>query len=160
MKIKKNGKVINLTESDLRRIVTKVIKEQDNAPVEAPKKVDPVASPKKAAPVSKSFEVTGAKVNDSPKSTILTNLVQRKDVKTGKDIEPYHTIYVQKDGKNHVVGNLLSNGKLSAGVQGKVNMLKMIGGHNAAGNTPDVDVVNNLKQGIKNSTGIDPTFFD
>ena len=29
MKIKKNGKVINLTESDLRRIVTKVIKEQD-----------------------------------------------------------------------------------------------------------------------------------
>jgi hypothetical protein len=29
MKIKKNGKVINLTESDLRRIVKKVIKEQD-----------------------------------------------------------------------------------------------------------------------------------
>jgi hypothetical protein len=29
MKIKKNGKVVNLTESDLRRIVTKVIKEQD-----------------------------------------------------------------------------------------------------------------------------------
>ena len=29
MRIKKNGKVINLTESDLRRIVTKVIKEQD-----------------------------------------------------------------------------------------------------------------------------------
>jgi hypothetical protein len=28
MKIKKNGKVINLTESDLRRIVKKVIKEQ------------------------------------------------------------------------------------------------------------------------------------
>ena len=33
MKIKKNGKVINLTESDLRRIVKKVIKEQDEAPV-------------------------------------------------------------------------------------------------------------------------------
>jgi hypothetical protein len=29
MKIKKNGKVINLTESDLRRIVKKVIKEQE-----------------------------------------------------------------------------------------------------------------------------------
>ena len=30
MKIKKNGKVINLTESDLRRIVKKVIKEQES----------------------------------------------------------------------------------------------------------------------------------
>ena len=32
MKIKKNGKVINLTESDLRRILKKVIKEQDEEP--------------------------------------------------------------------------------------------------------------------------------
>jgi hypothetical protein len=32
MNIKKNGKVINLTESDLRRIVKKVISEQEIAP--------------------------------------------------------------------------------------------------------------------------------
>ena len=36
MKIKKNGKVINLTESDLKRIVKKVLVETDESGVDCP----------------------------------------------------------------------------------------------------------------------------
>ena len=35
LKIKKNGKIINLSESDLRRITMKVLKEQEEAEAEA-----------------------------------------------------------------------------------------------------------------------------
>ena len=52
MKIKKNGKVINLTESDLRRIVKKVIKEQesDTTPVG-----DELSASSKIAPILKDY---------------------------------------------------------------------------------------------------------
>tara|TARA_R110000803_G_scaffold73605_1_gene137455 strand:+ start:122 stop:907 length:786 start_codon:yes stop_codon:yes gene_type:complete len=58
MKIKKNGKVINLTESDLRRIVTKVIKEQDEQEQEVTEKEG-----KKNAPITYVTTIGGQKVH-------------------------------------------------------------------------------------------------
>ena len=149
MKIKKNGKVINLTESDLRRIVTKVIKEQDEAPV---------ADASKTQSQWK-FEVTGfASKNGSPiKSTIILNKVQLKDPKTKKTQEPFFAVYVRDSEGRVKVGSILSNNKWSSGTLNKLYRQTGACTKGAPDCSPQASVVKAINDGIKNAIGVVPT---
>jgi hypothetical protein len=104
MKIKKNGKVINLTESDLRRIVKKVIKEQESG----------------LEIKSGDFEITG---NDGKLKTKVTiRGVQKLNKETNKDFIVYNAYVDQKP----IAGAIHSNGKIPPNTL--INIGKKIGG--------------------------------
>jgi len=89
MKIKKHGKVINLTESDLRRIVTKVIKEQDEK--------EPLKSFTISAEGGKSAK-TGKSLPGPFTHKIQVSNQERKD-KEGKLVKDGSRYVVSVDGK-------------------------------------------------------------
>jgi hypothetical protein len=75
MKIKKNGKVINLTEGDLKKIVKKVLNEQDQ-------ESDGVETKGTAMKVLKSFgKVIGdeEKLSNSPRYTLKNDFIELKN---------------------------------------------------------------------------------
>ena len=150
MKIKKNGKVINLTESDLRRIVKKVIKEKDEAPV-----ADATTGEK----TQWKFEVTGfaSKGGNAMKSTIILNKVQLKDPKTKKPQEPFFVVYVRDSEGRVKVGKILSNNKWSSGALNKLYRQTGACTKGAPDCSPAADVVKAINDGIKNAIGVVPT---
>ena len=103
MKIKKNGKVINLTESDLRRIVTKVIKEQESD----------------LEIKSGNFEIAG---NDGKKRKLTIKGVQKLNKETNKNYVVYNAYM---NGKP-IAGSIHSNGKMPSNTL--INIGKKIGG--------------------------------
>jgi hypothetical protein len=148
MKIKKNGKVINLTESDLRRIVKKVIKEQDEAPV-----ADATTGEK----TSWEFPFKpGGDSNVKLPGTVLIAMTQMKDPKTGKKKSPSYTVYVKNKEGRVIAGNLYSNGKWKSS-GGDRKFLRLVGGctnEKCDGTNPDV--VNAMKKGFQGSIGVTP----
>jgi len=153
MKIKKNGKVINLTESDLRRIVTKVIKEQDEAPVaDATKggKKDWKFTVKSANPNVKKFD-----------SEVLISKVEKKDPKTDKKGQPYYSVQTKKEG-----GKAVFVGNIGIGANGvnfsNIHKLKYNVGAYTTGEYTGTDstVAKTLTKGFKDSIGLDINFLD
>jgi len=119
MKIKKNGKVINLTESDLRRIVTKVIKEQESD----------------LEIKSGNFEIAG---NDGKKRKLTIKGAQKLNKETNK----YYVVYnVYMNGKP-IAGAIHSNGKIPTNTL--INIGKKIGGFKAANNVWNENVKKDL----------------
>jgi len=107
MKIKKNGKVINLTESDLRRIVKKVIKEQESD----------------LEIKSGNFEIAG---NDGKKRKLTIKGVEKVNKETNKK---YVVYYAYMNGKP-IPGSIHSNGKIPPNTL--VNIGKKISGFKSA----------------------------
>ena len=157
MKIKKNGKVINLTESDLRRIVKKVIKEQDEAPVADVTKGD-----------KKNWKFTVKSANPNVKgfdSEVLITMTQMKDPKTKKLGKPVYTVHTRKEG-----GQRVFVGKIGIGANGvnfpdkqklKYNVGAYTGGASGGKYTgTDSTVAKTLTKGFKDSIGLDINFAD
>ena len=119
MKIKKNGKVINLTESDLRRIVKKVIKEQESD----------------LEIKSGNFEIAG---NDGKKRKLTIKGGQKVNKETNKKYVVYHAYM---DGKP-IAGVIHSNGKVPTNTL--INIGKKIGGFKAANNVWNENVKKDL----------------
>ena len=143
MKIKKNGKVINLTESDLRRIVKKVIKEQDEAP--------------EGGKSQWKFTVQSAAPNVNPfKSVVLIGKVEQKDPKTGKKGEPYYTVSTKKEGGEVVyAGNVNKDGSFNK----KHVLIYNLGGYTTGKYTgPSTTVTKTLTKGFKDAIGLDINF--
>tara|TARA_R110000803_G_scaffold117126_1_gene185674 strand:+ start:624 stop:1079 length:456 start_codon:yes stop_codon:yes gene_type:complete len=148
MKIKKNGKVINLTESDLRRIVTKVIKEQDEVPV------DGATDQKQWKFPVKGIAKYGADYVDN---VVLINKSQLEDPKTGKLKLPFYTVYVKNKAKGRVkIGNLLSTGAWETGNNHDIWRAVAACTMGTPHCEPEESVKNVLKKGIKDSIGITP----
>ena len=148
MKIKKNGKVINLTESDLRRIVTKVIKEQDEAPV---------ADATEGGKTTWEFPFKpGGASNVKLPGTVLIKKTQLGDPKTDKLKLPFYTVYVKNKEGRVSAGNLYSDGKWKSSGGGR-EFLRLVGGctnEKCDGTNPNV--VNAMKKGFQDSIGITP----
>lgn len=119
MKIKKNGKVINLTESDLRRIVKKVIKEQESD----------------LEIKSGNFEIAG---NDGKKRKLTIKGAQKLNKETNKYYVVYHAYM---DGKP-IAGVIYSNGKIPPNTL--INIGKKIGGFKNANNAWNQNVKKDL----------------
>ena len=120
MKIKKHGKVINLTESDLRRIVKKVIKEQDEAPV--------ADATKQNKPETFRFKLIDPNNKNSKSIEMSVYHGKRLNKETGKQV-PYAGFSVVGDPNREVTtfhpenGNVLAGpGKTSKGLR---NLLKV-----------------------------------
>jgi len=136
MRIKKNGKVITLTESDLNRIVKKVLSEQDETP--QTKKVDG------------NFEITNAR---GKKSIIRVLSVQQTDKKTNKKYMTNQIFITNHKGKNQWVGNILMNGEMTK--KDYENIFKQVDGWKYPSGGKDPNVENEIKSGIKNIIGQD-----
>ena len=119
MKIKKNGKVINLTESDLRRIVKKVIKEQESD----------------LEIKSGNFEIAG---NDGKKRKLTIKGVEKVNKETNKKYVVYNAYM---NGKP-IAGVIHSNGKVPTNTL--INIGKKIGGFKAANNVWNENVKKDL----------------
>ena len=148
MNIKKNGKVINLTESDLRRIVKKVIKEQDEAPV-----ADDTTGGKKQWEFP--FKPGGTSNVKLP-GTVLIIKTQLEDPKTKKLKLPFYSVFVKNKEGRVSAGYLYSNGKWKT-TGGDRKFLRLVGGcttEKCDGTNPDV--VNAMKKGFQDSIGITP----
>jgi hypothetical protein len=130
MRIKKNGKVINLTESDLRRIVTKVIKEQESD----------------LELKSGNFEIAG---NDGKKRKLTIKGTQKLNKETNKE---YVVYYAYMDGK-HIPGPINSNGKIP--INTLINIGKKIGGFKGANNIWNDNVKKDLFSKIGGVLGVD-----
>jgi hypothetical protein len=155
MKIKKNGKVINLTESDLRRIVKKVIKEQDEAPVADVTKGD-----------KKNWKFTVKSANPNVKgfdSEVLITMTRMKDPKTKKLGKPVYTVETRKEG-----GQPVYIGKIGIGANGvnfkgsdKQKLKYNVGAYTTGKYTgTDSTVAKTLTKGFKDSIGLDINFAD
>jgi hypothetical protein len=155
MKVKKNGKVINLTESDLRRIVKKVIKEQDEAPV---------SGGTEGGKTSWRFTVKSSPRYKNSKGTkggftseVLISKVEKKDPKTGKKGQPYYSVSTKKEG-----GQVVFVGKIGIGTNG-VNftrrgvLMKNVGAY-ASDSVPEPSVATALAKGFKDTIGLDINF--
>jgi hypothetical protein len=146
MKIKKNGKVINLTESDLRRIVTKVIKEQDEAPV-----ADAAEGGKK----NWKFTIKSPKFGFT--SEILISMYQNKDPKTKKMGQPVYSINTRKEGEKMVYVGKIGIGVNNINFPQKRVLMKNVGAMQQKG-IPDPAMSKELTKGFKDSIGLDINF--
>ena len=146
MKIKKHGKVINLTESDLRRIVTKVIKEQDEAPV---------ADASEGGKTSWRFDIKSPKFGFT--SEVLINKVEQKDPKTGKKGQAHYTVATKKEGGKVIHVGSIGIGKYGINFPKKRVLMKNVGAMYQKG-VSDPDMVKVLTKGFKDTTGLDIIF--
>ena len=151
MKIKKNGKVINLTESDLRRIVTKVIKEQDEAPV---------SGATEGGKTSWRFTVKSSPIFKNSKGTpgftseVLISKLEKKDPKTGKKGQAYYNVSTKKEGEQVVfVGNIGIGGDFTQ----KSLLMYNVGAMPKKG-VPEPSVATALSKGFKDTIGLDIDF--
>ena len=148
MKIKKNGKVINLTESDLRRIVKKVIKEQDEAPV-----ADATTGGKRQWEFP--FKPGGASHVKLP-GTVLIYKTQLEDPKTKKLKLPFYSVYVKNKEGRVSAGKVFSNGKWQRAIQSR-DFLRLVGAcQDEDCSKKDSTVFATIKKGFQDSIGIVP----
>ena len=147
MKIKKNGKVINLTESDLKRIVKRVLTEQDESP--------DVLS--KGGKTNWKFTVKSSPIYKGFTSEILISKVEKKDPKTGKKGQAYYSVSTKKEG-----GQVVFVGKIGIGANG-VNftrrgvLMKNVGAY-TSDSVPEPSVATALSKGFKDTIGLDINF--
>jgi len=134
MKIKKNGKVINLTESDLRRIVTKVIKEQEGD----------------LEIKSGNFEIAG---NDGKKTKVTIKGVQKLNKETNKNYVVYNAYINDGTTQKPIGGVIYANGKIPTNTL--INIGKAIGGFKAANNIWNDNVKKDLFSKIGEVLGVD-----
>ena len=117
MRIRKNGKVIRLTESDLRRITKKVLREQSSGSDK--KQITDFNEIKNM--IDKNFNLTRTYINTIPKE-IIKEFISQRFSQLKKDNVYYNNIqnFINDISKNWVKGKTI---ELKLNINGKENVL-------------------------------------